>query len=101
MAQDYDENKRLKAILDHIRAAAALAKEQADAKQGLEAELDPVTHAFREAARPPGLMQEISLAFNQLTAHLLDADMHLRADNEIHVQVTNAVNEALARVLRG
>lgn len=92
------EQNRLNQILTYIRYAADLAGEEAQKQR----ELHPRTAAFQATTIPPESippqMQEISGAFNMLTANLIYAGMPLRPGNEIYIRIKNAISEALAQV---
>ncbi len=95
------QQERLNEILMHLRTATELAAMEV---QEQKQEVHPMTTAFRAAAKLPesasSKLDEISGAFNRLTANLLSAGMRIRPGNEIHMRVSNAVNEALTKVLQ-
>lgn len=87
---------RLTMILQHLRQAAELAEQEAKEWQAT----DSMAHAFRKAAHQGPGMDEISRAFNTLTANLLYAGMPLREGNEIAIRLSNAVNAARSLALK-
>lgn len=93
------EQDRWTEILQHLRAAAELAEQEAKEQQAPH----PMAEAFRKAAHitdyVPASQQQVSSAFNTLTASLLVAGMQISAANEIYVRMSNALNEALHAVL--
>jgi hypothetical protein len=91
--------ERLVDLLMHIRVASKLADQEA--RERRESDISPMTQALLRAAGSRTEMDEISIAFNDLTANLLAAGMWVDQENEIQRRIAHAIRETLENVQVG